>query len=201
MDEVSKIRAAEQVNAALRTRNGPRTEETVDLALGLDVLVWRIHKKKWTGPYKLLAVEGETATIQLPHGPANFRTTTVKRYDEPKQQDQLDNPQPDEDEPTARRNPARTRQVPARYRESTLSIHLTDAPRPDFTASRQKELDGLIQKGVFELTTIDQIPTHARLFNSRFVDDIKLVGTPKAYEKSCLVVQVYNDSGKKTILT
>lgn len=142
----------------------------------------------------------------MPHRPVNFRTTTVKRYDRPKQQqdNQLDNLQSDDDKPTAqRRNPARARQVPTRYREPTLSIHLADtnALQPDFTASRQKELDGLIQRGVFEFITVDQVPTHARLFNSRFVDNIKLVGTPKAYEKSRLVVQAYNDSGKKTILT
>lgn len=63
MNEVSKIRATEQVNTALQTCNGLRTEETTDLALGSDVLVWRIYEKKWTGPYKLLAVQGETATV------------------------------------------------------------------------------------------------------------------------------------------
>jgi hypothetical protein len=114
----------------------------------------------------------------------------------------LDNLQSDNDEPTAQRhNPTRVRQVPARYREPTLSIYLTNALQPDFTASRQKELDGLIQRGVFEFITVDQVPTHACLFNSRFVDNIKLAGTPNAYKKSRLVVQAYNDSSKKTVLT
>ena len=45
------------------------------------------------------------------------------------------------------------------------------------------------------------MPITAHLFNLQFVDDIKFPGTPKAFEKSRLVVQAYNDEGKKTILT
>jgi hypothetical protein len=33
----------------------------------------------------------------------------------------------------------------------------------------------------------------ACIFNSRFVDEIKYPGTDKAFEKSRLVVQAYND--------
>ena len=33
------------------------------------------------------------------------------------------------------------------------------------------------------------------------MDEIKLVGTPEAYEKSRLVVQAYNDNDKNTVLT
>jgi hypothetical protein len=74
-------------------------------------------------------------------------------------------------------------------------------PQPDFTSSRQKELDGLIKRGVFEFVRNTDTPADARIFNSRFVDQIKLEGTPKAYEKSRLVVQAYKDDGKKTVLT
>jgi hypothetical protein len=70
---------------------------------------------------------------------------------------------------------------------------------PDFTLSRQKEVDGLLKKGVFEI--VKQAPQGVRLFNSRFVDDIKDKDTPTAYEKSRLVVQAYNDYGKLDILT
>jgi hypothetical protein len=48
---------------------------------------------------------------------------------------------------------------------------------------------------------MDQIPTAARIFNSRFVDGIKFTGTSKAYEKSCLVIQAYNDNDKRMVLT
>ena len=45
------------------------------------------------------------------------------------------------------------------------------------------------------------IPTGARVFGSRFVDQIKNEGTEKAFEKSRLVVQAFNDSDKHEILT
>ncbi|KAI0996971.1 hypothetical protein K3495_g11210 [Podosphaera aphanis] len=76
MAEVSKIRARRQVSDAFRTRNGP---VTFDIALGSDVLVWRVHENSWNGPYKILAITGETATVQMPHGPSNFRTTNVRK--------------------------------------------------------------------------------------------------------------------------
>ncbi|KAI1006511.1 hypothetical protein K3495_g1710 [Podosphaera aphanis] len=69
MAKVSKIRALRQVSDALRTRNGPVTS---DIALGSDVLVWQVHENSWNGPYKLLSITGETASVQMPHGPSKF---------------------------------------------------------------------------------------------------------------------------------
>jgi hypothetical protein len=43
-------------------------------------------------------------------------------------------------------------------------------PQPDFTSSRQKELDGLIKRGVFEFVRNTDTPANAHIFNSRFVD-------------------------------
>jgi len=40
-----------------------------------------------------------------------------------------------------------------------------------------------------------------RIFNSRFVDEIKNEGTDKAFEKSRLVVQAFNDTDKDLVLT
>jgi hypothetical protein len=40
-----------------------------------------------------------------------------------------------------------------------------------------------------------------RLFNSRFVDEVKNPGTDTAFEKSQLVVQAYNDEEKELVLT
>ena len=70
-----------------------------------------------------------------------------------------------------------------------------------FTASRQKEISGLLEKGVFKLVQFEDIPAGARVFNSRFVDEIKNAGTEKAFEKSRLVVQAYNDINKSLVLT
>ena len=88
-----------------------------DLPLNFKVLIW--HKSgKWTGPYRLLAIENKTCCIQLPSGPTSFRSTSVKPYFRPKTTDdvELDKPEvtaePDElevtikpDEPEATAEP------------------------------------------------------------------------------------------------
>lgn len=75
------------------------------------------------------------------------------------------------------------------------------APSPNFKISRQKELTGLLDNGVLKVVHKKDIPPSARIFGSRFVDVIKNEGTEKAYEKSRLVVQAYNDNDNKKILT
>lgn len=72
---------------------------------------------------------------------------------------------------------------------------------PQFTTSRQKEITGRLEKRVFMLVNQGDIPANTRIFNSQFVDEIKNVGTDKAFEKSRLVVQAYNDLNKDLVLT
>ena len=45
------------------------------------------------------------------------------------------------------------------------------------------------------------VPQGIQLFNSHFVDEIKNLGTNKAFKKSQLVIQVYNDQEKELVLT
>jgi len=207
MAEITKLRTIRQVNDALRTRNGPRTEDIRSLPLGSDVLVWRIHTKKWDGPFKLLSVQDETATLDLLSGPTQFRTTSIKQYTTPTDDLPQDKDTADPQEQTteeSRRNPSRNRRLPSRYNIVDLSIYLdsTDTPpQPDYTRSRELELNGLLDNRVFGLVTIDEIPPNARIFNSRFVDHVKHAGTPQAFEKSRLVVQAYKDTDKKSVLT
>ena len=66
---------------------------------------------------------------------------------------------------------------------------------------RQKEIKGLFKKGVFKLVKPKDILQSNRVFNSRFVDKIKNPSTDKAFEKSKLVIQAYNDPEKNLILT
>jgi hypothetical protein len=58
-----------------------------------------------------------------------------------------------------------------------------------------------MKKDVFKIIKSSEVPIDARIFNYRFVDEIKNKGIPQAYEKSQLVVQVFNNKGKDTILT
>ncbi|KAF7174588.1 hypothetical protein CNMCM6106_009330 [Aspergillus hiratsukae] len=75
-------------------------------------------------------------------------------------------------------------------------------PGLPFEQSQNKEIEGLIAKGVFDFVQYDP-PKHAgiRIFNSRLVNEIKGKATNTPFEKSRLVVQAYNDEGKEMILT
>ena len=77
--EVRRLHAGRQVKDALAMRNGPDTRAILNLPIQSDVRVWR-EKDGWTGPFKLLASDGETCIIDMPYGPADFRSTVVKPY-------------------------------------------------------------------------------------------------------------------------
>ncbi len=84
MAEITKLQAYKSVNNALRHRNGPDMTLLHDLLLNSEVLVWQEgntgQSGKWTGPYTLLALKGETYKLQLPSRPTSFRLTTVKPF-------------------------------------------------------------------------------------------------------------------------
>ena len=75
-------------------------------------------------------------------------------------------------------------------------------PGDPFELSRRTEIDSLLAKGVFELISTDSPEIGSnRIFGSRLVDEVKGKETTTPYEKSRLVIQAFNDQGKKTILT
>jgi hypothetical protein len=75
------------------------------------------------------------------------------------------------------------------------------APGLPFQESRRKEISSLLGKGVFKLIQLNDVPKGAKIFNSRLVDEVKGKETTSPYEKSRLVIQAFNDSGKTSILT
>ena len=82
-----------------------------------------------------------------------------------------------------------------------MFIKNTNILPAQYTASRQKEITGLLEKDVFRVVTTTDIPTNAWIFNSYFVDEVKNAGIDNAYKKNWLVVQVYNDQEKDFVLT
>ncbi len=67
--------------------------------------------------------------------------------------------------------------------------------------SRRKEINDLLKKRVFELIIIDVVLRDVRIFNFRFVDEIKHSSTSNAYEKFRLMIQAYNDQDKTLTFT
>jgi hypothetical protein len=226
MIEIRKFRAERQVANALNTRNGPIVTPVHDLPLNSDVLVWRDNpnqRGKWTGPFKLLGIESETCKIALSSEPTDFRSTVIKPFliepindvkptNEIQSTSDIENIQPPDTRSSATTRPTRARRLPLRYQnfaditvflqdDDPLSNQFENPPTPTFAESRRKEINGLLEKRVFELITFDAVPRHVRIFNSRFVDEIKHPGTADAYEKSRLVIQAYNDQDKTLVLT
>ncbi len=59
----------------------------------------------------------------------------------------------------------------------------------------------MLKRRVFELIIIETVSRDVRIFNFRFVDEIKYSSTSDAYEKFRLMIQAYNDQDKTLILT
>ncbi len=57
-----------------------------------------------------------------------------------------------------------------------------------FAESRRKEINDLLKRQVFEIITISEVLKNVRIFNSRFVDEIKHSNISQTYEKSRLVI-------------
>ena len=83
----------------------------------------------------------------------------------------------------------------------TLTTFLQDNDEHPFAAARQLEVTGLLEKGVFQVVDRNSVPQGTRIFNSRFIDEIKNKDTEKAFQKSRLVVQAYNNQEKELVLT
>ena len=54
---------------------------------------------------------------------------------------------------------------------------------------------------MFKIIHRKNVFTNTRIFNFQFVDEIKHSGINKAFEKSRLVIQTYNDIKKNLVLT
>ena len=57
-----------------------------------------------------------------------------------------------------------------------------------FTDLQYKEINGLLKKGVFAVVTEKDVPQGVRIFNSRFINEIKHPSTNKAFKKLRLVI-------------
>jgi hypothetical protein len=70
-----------------------------------------------------------------------------------------------------------------------------------FIESRRKEINDLLKRQIFEIIIISEVFKNVRIFNFRFVDEIKHSDISQAYEKFKLMIQTYNDHEKTLMLT
>ncbi len=103
----------------------------------------------------------------------------------------------------------RARRLLLRYQNFTdISIFLQDEVDSfaltlilTFVDSRRKEINDLLKRQVFEIITISEVLKNVRIFNFRFVDEIKHSDISQAYEKFRLMIQTYNNHEKTLVLT
>jgi hypothetical protein len=65
---------------------------------------------------------------------------------------------------------------------------------------QQKEIDGLLNQGVFQIVNITKLPSTKHLYSSWFVNIINQQNRA-LFKKSRLIVQAYHNSRKKQVLT
>jgi hypothetical protein len=102
----------------------------------------------------------------------------------------------------------RARRLSLRYQNfADIIVFLQDdeeissTSTPTFADSRRKEINDLLKRQVFEIIIISEVLKNVRIFNSRFVDEIKHSDISQTYEKSRLMIQTYNDHEKTLMLT
>jgi len=228
MEALRKAAAERAVSDALHARNGPTTDGVLSLPLQSEVMVWR-EKNGWQGPYKVIDMKDHNVTVDMINGPTTFRSTVVKPYyrdlttditpitNEETSATDAQTPPPTETiqapQPRKRGRPRGSKNKPkvqylSKKEEDDYAlaiklrndgvINTSGAP---FEASDQKEIDDLVGRGVFSFELFDP-STHSgyRIFKSRMVREVK-GKTMVPYEKSRLVIQGYNDEGKRDILT
>lgn len=214
-EAMSKHFAKSQVSTAVRTRNGPDTSDIHSAPLDSHVLVYRPELDRWDGPWTLLDIQGETCTVLLPppSGPTKFRTTVVKRFipalddndvSAPEQRNQNEPKNTHRETETTAEPQALTITVQAKNRKELLTEERNELvsfsakmvpqakDHEKFAASRKREIDGLINRGVFVPATVADAKGQ-RIYGSRFVDFVKNEGTPEAFEKSRFIAQAFND--------
>jgi hypothetical protein len=100
----------------------------------------------------------------------------------------------------------RDRGRPRKYPVSIVNVifnAIIDSVNIDssFIAFKQKEIADLLEKGIFLSVNKKNVSANIRIFNSRFVDEVKNPGTEKTFEKFRLMMQAFHDQNKILVLT
>ena len=159
--------------------------------------------------------EIKTCTIELLNDFINFRIIIIKLYLKKSDtfiqdfiqdsiQDLIQNSIQDfiqdfiqdlvqEEDITLRYNSSRSRQRLTHFQNIniiniTIYIFKFISPFANFQTSRLKKLNELLEKRIFKIIYIDDLFIEARVFENRFVNQIKNEGTEKAFEKSRFVI-------------
>lgn len=192
LEEASKAVEHEQAKRrlafALRHPSGPKGKEaTAALAQippGSRVLVYRTKNKKWEGPkwegpHRLISLDGETVVVQTERGRKIFRSVCVRPYDTPNSPSSKGKHSSDASHDGGCASVQDAQAYAAADHEDLGSQPRKVKVKPGskeermFKGPRLAELRGLMDSGTFKPIKLKEVPKGARIFNARFVDEIK----------------------------
>jgi hypothetical protein len=223
MIEIKKFQIKRQIIDALNIRNDSIIISIHDLFLNLNVLIWRDNLNqddKWIESFKLFNIENETCKIVLSSESIDFRSIVIKSFLIKSMNDveSIDENVQSFDQSFAIIKLVRVRRLSLKYQNLTnIIVFLQNddsllnqfekillfisSSISIFENSRRKEINDMLKKRVFELITIDAVFKNVRIFNFRFVNEIKHSDIADVYEKFKLMIQTYNDHDKTLMLT
>jgi hypothetical protein len=200
-----------------------------NLSLNSSMLIFRESKninqsESWQESFKLLNIQNKSAIIELSSDSTKFKSTSVKSYHQDSNlsfdvdlNDISSSLESSSSEhaysnsvidsivliESIKRDRDRFRKYLASIANVIFNIININSSLIDssFIAFRQKEIVDLLEKNVFLSVNKKNVSTNIRIFNSRFVDEVKNSDTEKTFEKFLLVMQTFNDQNKIFVLT
>jgi hypothetical protein len=182
------------------------------------VLIFRENKdfnqsESWKKSFKLLSIQSESAIVELSIESTKFRFISLKFYyqNDDHANDELSISSIESliesifkhtDAIVFIESIKRDRDWFRKFSSSIVNV-IFNIINVDssFTAFKQKEIVDLLEKEIFLSVNKKNVSADVRIFNSRFVDEIKNLDIEKAFEKFRLMIQTFNDQNKILILT
>ena len=199
--EMNTIIAQRRIITAL-TKNIPSASDRF-YSIDDEVLVYREKEKEWVGPYRVVFIDGKMITMQNPERTyeGTFSSQQIKPYLR--------------DEGTEEKRPDSLSVLYQMLKPFRLSpesgsqehsVHITEIIKPgdpresEFDDAKREEIQGLIERGTWEIVPKSSVQEGANILRGRFVLTIKDVGTDKQRRKARYVVQGYRDRMKTSLV-
>lgn len=190
--EMANITARLRIQKALKSKLPPATKYLINP--GDQVYVYSEKSKHWNGPFPV------TRTFE--------KSVWVKRPDKEAQYS-IDHTIPIQNAPHS----AFINHLSSSFKDFTneqhpIRVYLTEvlkpgdhrATHPKFDEARQKEIHGLIERGVFKLILKEEVPPKANILGTRMILAIKNKNTDQELFKARLVVQGHRDKDKHKLV-
>ncbi len=182
----------------------------------------------WKKFFKLLSIQNESAIIELSNESIKFRSTSVKSYYQNHDHTDDENSSSSftsnmssfiesqnnfifdsivrilihqEASELSKRDRDRSRKYLASIAYLNFTLNSIISVDSSFIASRQQKIAELLEKEVFLSVNKIEIFSDVRIFNFRFVNEIKHSDTDKTFVKFRLVVQAFKNQNKILVLT